>query len=266
MASDALPDWSRHTYATDLVPGLKEVLSLDLRETVVTFRDEHVERYGGAADLRRAGRANLQALHAEDRRHIQTPDGAHFDFLLGQSVYTAGRALVTPELADLLVGAGALPHGVLVGIASRHQVAVHVIRDGSVLPTPGQLARFVQLGYDDRTAVAYVYWWPDDRWEQVTNSTATGLSPRISADFNDVLEEVTGSDTACGSTWTGSARCSMSSGGSRFRRVRCHFGRMLRGAAGILRVAWRSRANAAIHWVLRPWGNAASRGWQRWQD
>jgi hypothetical protein len=61
VASDALPDWTRHTYATDLVPGLKEVLSLDLPETVATFRDEHVERYGGAADLRRAGRANLRA-------------------------------------------------------------------------------------------------------------------------------------------------------------------------------------------------------------
>jgi hypothetical protein len=104
-----------------------------------------------------------------------------------------------PELADLLVGAAALPHGVLVGIASRHQVAVHVIRDGSVLPTLGQMARFVQLGYDDSPGPLspYVYWWRDDRWEQVTNLDCNrAITARISTDFNDVLEEVTGSDTA----------------------------------------------------------------------
>jgi hypothetical protein len=102
-------------------------------------------------------------------------------------VYTASRALVMPELADLLTGSAAPSHGVLVGGASRHQVAVHVIRDRSVLPTLGQMAQFAHLGYDDSAGplAPYVYWWRDDRWDQVTDlDSDRTITARISAGFN----------------------------------------------------------------------------------
>jgi hypothetical protein len=122
LAVDDLPEWTGHQYARDLAPRLKEVLCLDMPETIVTMTDSQVARCGGPDDLRRAGLANLTSLQIEERKDVRAPDGSNFTLAHGPSLYTASRALVMPELIASLLGPADLTHGVLVGIPNRHQV------------------------------------------------------------------------------------------------------------------------------------------------
>jgi hypothetical protein len=195
LAADTLPDWDSHHYALALAPGLKEALCLDMPETVVIMNDSQVARCGGASDLRRAGFANLRTLPIEDRKDVRAPDGGHFTVLLGASLYTASRALVLPDLIESLLGPADLPHGVLVGIPNRHQVAVHVIRDKTVLSTLPKMVRFVELGYDDSPGPLsrHLYWWHAGQWEQIAGLyTADSIAIRASSEFRGAIAQVAG--------------------------------------------------------------------------
>jgi hypothetical protein len=195
LACDRLPDWDSHRYAWDLAPELKEVLCLDMPETVVIMNDGHVARCGGAGDLRRAGLANLRTLPIEDRKDVQAPDGGHFTVLLGTSLYTASRALVMPALIESLLGPADLTHGVLVGLPNRHQVVVHVIRDKTVLATLPKMARFVELGYDDSPGPLsrQLHWWRAGHWEQIIGRyTTDSIAIGASAEFRGTIAQVAG--------------------------------------------------------------------------
>lgn len=194
LAADTLPDWSGHTYARDLAPGLKEALSLDCPETVAFFSDAEVERYGGPADLRRAGLANLRALPVEDTKRMQASDGSGFTLVFGESLYTASRALVMPDLIARACGPANLSRGVLVGMASRYQIAVHPVRDATVLPSLQHMARFAALGYSDSPGPLspHVYWWHEGQWEQLTTINGNKITIQVSAAFRCILDDVAG--------------------------------------------------------------------------
>ena len=68
------------------------------------------------------------------------------------------------------------PHGVLAVMATRNQIAIHVIRGRSAVPSLRLMARFALAGYSDGIGrlSPNVFWWRDDRWAQVTRLDTDG--------------------------------------------------------------------------------------------
>jgi len=177
----------------ELAPGLLEGLALDLPDAVVTFGDQHVEQFGGLAALREAGLANLRALPVEQHERLDAPGGGHFEVLLGESVYTASRVLAMPELLRVLLGPVDTRHGVLAAVAHRHQAALHVIRDQSVIPSINDMAMFALVGYSDSAGSLSpnVYWWRDGTWQRISEVDAEGgIRVTVGDELLRVLEDV----------------------------------------------------------------------------
>jgi hypothetical protein len=174
--ADDFPSREGFSYLRDPVPGLVEGLVVDFPDAVSWLRDSEVERFGGLARLREAGLANLRALPVEQRRHMAAPDGATFEVLLGESVYTASRVLVMPDLLAQLLGPVDARHGVLAAIAARNQVAIHVISGRSAVPSLRLMARFALTGFADGTGPLSpdVFWWRDGTWTQITTAENDG--------------------------------------------------------------------------------------------
>jgi len=173
-ASDVSPD--AFGYAAEAMPGLLEVLALDLPDTVTIMRDIDVERFGGPAALREAGLANLRAVPMEQTEQVTTEDGARFDLVSGQSVYTASLTLILPDVLSRLDHGAPGPHGVLACVPAHRQLAVHVIRDASVLPSLTLMARFAINLYNSGVSPLSpsVFWWRDGTWKVVSRPGLDG--------------------------------------------------------------------------------------------
>ncbi len=131
----------------------------------------------------------------EDRKDVRAPDGGNFTVLHGPSIHTASPALVMPNLIESLLGPADLTHGVLVAIPNRHQVAVHVFRDKTVLSTLPKMARFVELGYDDSPGPLspHLHWWRAGQREQIAGLyTADSIAIRAGAEFRGTIAQVAG--------------------------------------------------------------------------
>lgn len=174
--ADGVPSREGLSYVREPVPGLLEMLVADTADAAITLADRGVERFGGVTVLREAGLANLRALPVEQRKHIATPDGGTFEVLLGDSVYTASRVLVMPDLLTQMLGAADMSNGVIVAMATRNQVAMHVINGRSVVPSIRHMARFAVLGFRDGVGPLSpnVFWWRDGTWSQISELKSDG--------------------------------------------------------------------------------------------
>jgi hypothetical protein len=178
----------------EFAPGIVEMLALDLPETVAVFSHDNVRALGGWEDLRRHGLSNLRVLPTEALETLQGPGGATITALIGDSVYTASRALLLPQLASALTGEEPGQFGWLMSTPNRHQVVWHVIRDATVVGAVEAMARFTALGYSDAPGPVspHVFWWNGDAYEQLTHVGEDGaLSVRVSPVFQGVLETAT---------------------------------------------------------------------------
>lgn len=195
MSASALPDVEGLTYARPLGGDLVEVLALDLPEAVHLLGDHDVERFG-EADLRAAGLANLLAHPVDDHEHLRLEVGGDLHVVSGRSVHVASRLLVLPDLLRRTLGGGEpvpTPHGLLVGAATRHQLAFHVVRDGGVLPALQALAAATAEEYDCGvgTVSPWAYWWHDGRLVQLSTRGEDGaLRIDVSPEFARVLAAV----------------------------------------------------------------------------
>jgi hypothetical protein len=174
--ADDLPFLEGFSYLRDPVPGLVEGLVVDFPDAVSWLRDSEVGRFGGLTRLRAAGLANLRALPVEQRRHMAAPEGGTFEVLLGESVYTASRVLVMPDLLAQMLGPVDARHGVLAAMAARNQVAIHVISGRSVVPSLRLMAHFALAGFADGVGPLSpnVFWWRDGTWAQMTEAESDG--------------------------------------------------------------------------------------------
>jgi hypothetical protein len=180
-------------YATEAMPGLVEVLAFDLPDTVTMMRESDVERFGGLRAMREAGLANLRAVPIEKPERVTTEDGATFDLVTGQSVYTASLALILHDVLGRLDDAVPGLHGVLACVPACRQLAVHVIRDMFVLPSLHLMARFAINLYDSAVGPLSpsVYWWRDGTWEAVSRPGLDGeVRIVLSEDLRRVLDEL----------------------------------------------------------------------------
>jgi hypothetical protein len=181
----------RVAYAREVTDDIREVLNVDLPESVATFLDEHVERFGPLADLRRAGLANLRTV-TFDQHEVLEHQGGRVDILLGDSMFVASTLVV---LADVLAGLGIPapgPRGVFVAAPFRHQLAFHVVRDATAIPSLNVMAAFARAGFDDAPGPVSpdVFWWRDGTLEQLTVNDADGIRIEVVPELTEVLDEL----------------------------------------------------------------------------
>jgi hypothetical protein len=148
---DGAPDWVQYPVA----PGLVAILAVDLPTSVATVPRDVVRDWPPADELHRIALDGVRAEAPPERQEIDVR-GAKLLVEVGESFFTASRLLLLPEVLDL---AGA--DGVLVAVPTRHSLAVHLIRDTTVLqalPSLAALARnMAQAG--PGTISPAVYWW-----------------------------------------------------------------------------------------------------------
>jgi hypothetical protein len=177
----------------EFLPGVVELLALDLPESVAMYNRDNAERLGGYAALRDHAVRNLKALPVEQVEQVAGPRGSSFHVLAGESVYTAGKALLLPRLAAALTGEGPGELGWLLSVPNRHQVVWHCVRDDGVLGAVEGMATFARLGYSDSpgSVSPHVYWSDGTTVDQLTHDDDEGgVAIVVSPRFQEVLEAI----------------------------------------------------------------------------
>ncbi|MGR7002945.1 hypothetical protein ACU686_41510 [Yinghuangia aomiensis] len=136
-----LPDDPAFVYAPAPAPGLREVLALDLPESVQTLPGDALAALGDLAELRLRAMNNLRALPVEEHEVVTHEDGGTFHLLAGDSFFTASRVLVLDDLVRRITGKALGPDGALVAFPFRHVLAFHPITGMDVVPALNALAR-----------------------------------------------------------------------------------------------------------------------------
>ncbi|MFD5029916.1 hypothetical protein ACFVWX_05045 [Streptomyces sp. NPDC058220] len=185
-------------YARSVAPGLYEVLALDLPESVMMLTDEALEPLGELRHLRDQALGNLRELPVEVSETVKDSDGMRFEVLLGDSFYTASRVLALEAVVQQVTGQRISPDGALVAIPFRHQLAFHVIRDMTMIPSLNAMAAFAASGFEDTPGAIspYVYWWRGGTLTQLSDEDEDGEGLRIVVgdDFQELLERLVEQD------------------------------------------------------------------------
>lgn len=179
----SLPDGDWWSYGREALPGVLELLALDLPDSVATFNDEQVAKHG-LDRLRTAGFANLRREEADERA---TFDGV--EILVG-SMFMASTALVLRDVVLRTTGEARLPNGVLVAMPFRHQLLYHVPRDTGVVDALNAMAGNAAAGYDSEVGPIspHVYWWDDGEFQQITHRDDDGrIEVRVEGGFGEVF-------------------------------------------------------------------------------
>lgn len=176
QVEEALPqDWHDHyRYVRRLGGGLIELLAHRDGDMVRWLRDEDLEPFS-ADRLREVGRANVRRVEVEehvvfDRLRMR------FHVARGSSGFVASKLLVLPDLlADVLGRPGPWPHGVLVAVPSRYEIAFAPVEPGIMEATAG-LWSYSAWAYSHRPGPLspYLYWWRDGELTQLSYFEPSG--------------------------------------------------------------------------------------------
>lgn len=196
-AEEGLPTLDHYPHR-EFVPGVVELLALDLPETVAYFQHDDAAKLGGWEALRASGLANLESMPVENLETLDAPGGGSFHALLGESVYTGSRALLLPGLATQLTGEAVSEYGWLMSVPNRHQLVWHLIQNSDVVTALNGMVHFTVLGYSDSpgSVSPHVYWWNGSAYEQLTQIDEDDGAVSIHAGpaFTDVLNAVAGQE------------------------------------------------------------------------
>jgi hypothetical protein len=166
----AVPNLDLLGYAREVAPGLLEVLSVDLRDSVATPSGDELLARGPLSDLLELGRANLRALLESDAVVTETVEdnGGRFTSITGDSFFTASLALILP---DTLLRFDELGRGVIVAVPHRHQLLYRAMDGPDVefaLNAMFSIARHACY-LESGSLSPHVYWVRGHRWTQVTS-------------------------------------------------------------------------------------------------
>jgi hypothetical protein len=112
-------------YARVVAPGLLEVLSVDLPDSVAMPTREELAEWGTIGNLLERGRENLNALLRDPGLVAETVgegERGRFTAITGSSVFTASLALQLPETVEHFTDENDWGRGFLVAVPSRHQL------------------------------------------------------------------------------------------------------------------------------------------------
>ncbi|WP_127354109.1 hypothetical protein [Actinacidiphila soli] len=168
-------------YGPQSVPGLLEVLALDLPETVDMLTADSLSDLGEITALRDRALQNLRAVRVDKHKVVREKDGTHFDVLMGGSYFIASLALVLDEVVRRYTKDAPAPDGILVALPHRHQLAFHVIRDSGVAPSLQTMARFTAVGFEESPGALSpsVFWWHEGSFTQVATQDSAGLHIKL---------------------------------------------------------------------------------------
>ena len=167
-------------YARQVVPGLLEVLAVDLPESVVTLSKDDVSGLGSLAELLERGRANLHALVAGEVSLGAVADGrGTFTAVTDRSFFTASLALVLSDAVERISGERDQGRGILVAVPHRHQLLYRVIDAPSATSALRDMFGAARWAFHDASGPLSpnVYWVRNRRWSQVTS--VDGGKPRV---------------------------------------------------------------------------------------
>lgn len=193
--SDTVPLEPRDTltHAREIADGLLEVVVLDTPTTVMMLLDEDVERCG-RPELWAAGLEHLVAEPLGDVEQLDLPGGGSVQLVEGESVYTASKVLVLPDVLRQVYGDRAYPDGILVAMPDRHHLLLHPVDDASVLPALQGTASMVAEFYGSAVGGVSpsVYWWRDGAIERLSSVDDEGhLRIDVRESFGEVLNRLT---------------------------------------------------------------------------
>ncbi|MDQ1290020.1 MAG: hypothetical protein QG622_3586 [Actinomycetota bacterium] len=187
-----LPSVSGFRYRRRVGGDLIELLACDSPDAVAYLTDTEVERVG-ADRLRAAGVENLLTEPFGEIHWLDAPGSARFGVLLGDSVYTASRLLILDDVLRRATGDPVSPHGVLVSVPNRHQLAFHRLVDASLVGALEGMTRFTIDGFSDGVGGVspHIYWRAPGGGElqQLTEIEKPGeVSVRVEGEFAEVVQ------------------------------------------------------------------------------
>jgi hypothetical protein len=194
VEADSVPEPDTLGYARIVAPGLVEVLSVDLGDSVATPSREELSARGTLAELVARGRDNLRAL-LDDGVHVETvgegPRG-RYTAVTGESLFTASLALLLQETVEQSTGESDWGRGVLVAVPTRHRLLYRTIdAPDARLALERMLEAALHAFHRDVGRLSPdVYWVRKQRWVQATSSR--GGKPRVlrGTGLRDALKSV----------------------------------------------------------------------------
>jgi hypothetical protein len=192
---DTSPGLPLPEYATLMGEGLCALLTIDLPTSVRSLSDDEVERLGGADLLAEVGAGNLRALPLDRVERHEAGEGV-VHLLLGQSYFTASRALVLDHLLATVAGAERPAEGVLLAAPHRHALALHVVEGPGLMRALAMLGRYAAEGYAGSPgAVSPRVWYVQHgRWHAVADSSEGVLRVDLDGPFGEAARRLVGED------------------------------------------------------------------------
>jgi len=189
----SVPEPEPAGYARAVAPGLVEVISVDLPDSVVTPEEDDLRTYGALDELGARARANLRGLLDSGDvavEHVVGETGGRFIVVTGDSFFTASLALLLPELTERFSAESDEGRGVLVAVPFRHELLYRVVSGSDTGAALDDLFLRARRQFRSNAGALSpdVYWVRNHRWVAVTSTD--GRKPTV------LLE--TGIRDACG--------------------------------------------------------------------
>ena len=189
-ASIADPDDLAH--ARVVAPGLLEVLSVDLGDSVATPSREALAERGALGDQLVRGRANLLSLLAADEPQPSiVTEGAkgRFTSVTDASFFTASLALVLPEAVRRFSGEEHGGRGTLVAVPGRHRLLYRPVDAADAGEALRRMFDASRVDHRDAPGALSpnVFWVRNNRWVQVT-SVERGRPRLVPGELRDALK------------------------------------------------------------------------------
>ena len=171
----SVPDPDAVAYARVVAPGLLEVLSVDLPDSVATPTREALESHGTLGELLDRARENLSALLASDGvRAEQVGDASRgrYTAVTGDSFFTASLGLLLAETVEHFSGGeDDWGRGVLVAVPSRHQLLYRPINGADAEAALHHMLESALLVFAAEAGALSpdIFWVRNRRWTQVTS-------------------------------------------------------------------------------------------------
>ena len=172
IASVTDPDSA--AYARVVAPGLLEVLSVDLPDSVATPSREALESRGTLGELVDRGRENVLGLLGGDAvgaEQVGDTSTGRYTAVTGGSFFTASLSLLLPETIERYSGEDDWGRGVLVAVPSRHQLLYRPINGQDAEGALHRMIEAAMYGFSDQPGPLSpdVYWVRNRQWTQVTS-------------------------------------------------------------------------------------------------